>query len=39
MDYYVLADKPRRNSSAHCASSWQTRSGSQNAGPAGGPVT
>ena len=39
MDYYVLADKTRRNSSAHCAASWQTRSGSQKVEPADRPAT
>jgi alkaline phosphatase D len=39
MDYYVLADKTRRSSPAHCAASWQTRSGSQKVEPVGGPVS
>ncbi|MBJ7355955.1 MAG: alkaline phosphatase D family protein [Nocardioides sp.] len=38
MDYYVLADKRRADSAAHCSASWLTRSGSQRVEPAEAPV-
>jgi len=38
MDYWVLADKKRADSPAHCAASWLTRSGSQRVEPAESPV-
>jgi alkaline phosphatase D len=38
MDFWVLADKKRADSTAHCAASWLTRSGSQRVEPAESPV-
>jgi len=39
MDYWVLADKKRADSAAHCAASWLTRSGTQRVEPAEAPVS
>ena len=38
MDYFVLADKTRRNSAAHRTASWLTRAGSQQVESATSPL-
>jgi alkaline phosphatase D len=38
VDFYVLADKRRRDSAVHWTASWLTRSGTQKVEPASAPV-